>query len=51
MTQTFVIRKNIERFRALLETTTDEDARQRIARLLEEETAKLSAAKPSNDER
>jgi len=40
MTDQFIRRQNIERFRGLLETVTDENERRRILKLLEEEQQK-----------
>lgn len=42
-----IIRLNIERYRRLLRTETDENARQAIEKLLKEFEAKLCAAKPA----
>jgi hypothetical protein len=39
--ESFVIRENIERFRRMLEQTSDENARRQIMQLLKEEEAKL----------
>jgi len=40
MTDQFIRRQNIEHFRHLLETVTDENERRRILKLLEEEQQK-----------
>jgi hypothetical protein len=45
----FVIRQNIDRYRRLLEQTSDEAARQQIRRLLKEEEEKLHAAKAGDE--
>ena len=44
MTDQFIRRQNIERFRGLLETVTDENERRRILELLEEEQQKQKDA-------
>jgi hypothetical protein len=46
-----VARLNIERFRKLLSTETDEAKRQTILRLLAEEEAKLAAINPPKKEK
>jgi len=47
----FVYRENIKHYKQLLERTTDEAERQRIARLLAEEEAKATADLPPQKER
>jgi hypothetical protein len=42
--ESFIRRRNIERYRRLLETVTDEYERQRIRKLLEEELQKQKNA-------
>jgi hypothetical protein len=45
----FIRRQNVEHYRHLLETVTDENERERILRLLEEEKRKQQAAGDKTD--
>ena len=45
----FIRRQNVEHYRHLLETVTDENERERILRLLEEEKRKQQAARDKTD--
>jgi hypothetical protein len=46
-----IARLNIEHFRRLLETETDQTKRQTIRRLLAEEEAKLASMQPENSKK
>jgi hypothetical protein len=46
----FIRRRNVEHYRHLLETVTDEKERQRILKLLEEERLKQQAAGDRTEE-